>query len=118
MSPRDDRDLLELVAFLLVSARNLIDEPPRYGPLRLVEASRRLIDTFERRGCSNDVLVSVSAAAADMSSLLMRSNEDFVDALDRLVVKVSSQLAISTQAASDAPQVQKRGTPRQPDDVD
>lgn len=102
MKLEDERDVLDLVAFLLVSARNLVSEPPRYGPLRLVEASRRLIGMLERQGVATTFLADVASSAADMPSLLMRSEEEFVRSLDRLVGAVSAQLAASAQTASDS----------------
>jgi hypothetical protein len=96
MAPSSSQDALGLVAFLLVSARNLIDEPPRYGPLRLVEASRRLIGTLERWGQSTEFLAHVASSAADMPALLMHGDEAFIEALDRLIEEISSQLAPRT----------------------
>jgi hypothetical protein len=104
MSRRDDRDLLELVAFMLVSSRNLMSEPPRYGPLRLVEATRRLIEVLERRGIATTFLREIQSVASEMPSRLMRSEEEFVEALDDLVDAVAARLAASTREASDSPQ--------------
>jgi hypothetical protein len=103
MSRRDDRDLLELVAFMLVSSRNLMSEPPRYGPLRLVEAMRRLIGVLERRGIATAFLRDIESAASEMPSQLMRSEEEFVKALDDLVDTVAARLATSAQEASHSP---------------
>lgn len=36
--------ILELLAYLASSARGLLDEPREYGPLRCLDAMRRLID--------------------------------------------------------------------------
>ena len=35
-------DVLELVAYLVTSARGLLDEPVDYGPMRLLTAAQRL----------------------------------------------------------------------------
>lgn len=97
MRQRDDRDFLELVAFMLSSSVNLISEPSRYGPLRLVEATRRLIGVLERRGIATEFLRDIASAASEMPSQLMRSDEEFGTALDDLVDAVAARLATSAQ---------------------
>ena len=39
-----ESEALELLAFLVTAARTQIDEPPEYGPLRLLTAASRLAD--------------------------------------------------------------------------
>jgi hypothetical protein len=104
MSRSDERELLELVAFMLVSSRNLMTEPPRYGPLRLIEATRRLIEVLERRGIATAFLREIEASVSEMPSRLMRSEQEFVSALDDLVEAVSARLATPAQGGSDRPQ--------------
>jgi hypothetical protein len=106
MSRSDERDLLELVAFMLVSSRNLMTEPPRYGPLRLIEAMRRLIEVLERRGIATAFLREIATSAGEMPARLMRSEQEFVSALDDLVESVSTRLAVPAQGEADA----SRGT--------
>jgi hypothetical protein len=98
MEASRDRDVLELVAFLVTSARNLISEPHRYGPLRLVEAARRMIEVVARHGCSTTFLAEVAAISADMPSLLMKSDEKFIEALDLLVERLSRRLSESVES--------------------
>ena len=103
MSRRDEGDFLELVAFMLASSRNLISEPSRYGPLRLVEAARRLIGVLERRGIATAFLREIESAASEMPSRLMRSEEEFIEALDDLVDAVAARLATSVDEGSHSP---------------
>ena len=103
MNSAKDTDFLELVSFMLVSARNLISEPPRYGPLRLVEAAKRLIGVLEGRGIANEPLRDVAHSASDMPALLMRSEEEFVESLDGLIDAVSARLAAASQEPADHP---------------
>jgi len=102
MSRSEERDLLELVAFMLVSSRNLMSEPPRYGPLRLIEAARRLIEVLERRGIATAFLREIKTSASEMPTRLMRSEQEFVSALDDLVESVSTRLAALAQEGADA----------------
>jgi len=96
MRPDDNRDFLELVAFLLVSSRNLVSEPPRYGPLRLVEAARRLIEVLEERGLATAFLRDIASAAGEMPAQLMRSEDEFVQSLDSIIGTMAERLAALT----------------------
>jgi hypothetical protein len=42
-------EALELLSFLVMAARTQVDEPPEYGPLRLMTAARRLGDFIHDR---------------------------------------------------------------------
>jgi hypothetical protein len=42
-------EALELLAFLVTAARTQVDEPPEYGPLRLLTAAGRLADFVAER---------------------------------------------------------------------
>jgi hypothetical protein len=50
------RDLLRLVGYLLTSAHGLYDEPPGYGPFRLMDAAGRLMATMQRHGMADPFL--------------------------------------------------------------
>lgn len=43
-------ELFNLVAYMLTSARGLYDEPPDYGPFRLLDASGRLLEIMNASG--------------------------------------------------------------------
>ena len=45
-----DRELFELLGYLLTSARGLLDEPGEYGQLRLMEGASRLCAVMEKGG--------------------------------------------------------------------
>lgn len=49
----------ELAGFMVASARGLLSEPQGYGPMRLVDATSRLILVLEREGLSTAVLARV-----------------------------------------------------------
>ena len=61
-----EEKVYELISYMVVSARNLLDEPARYGPFRLVDATRRLIILLKDIGISsqrmNKVLENMEAA--------------------------------------------------------
>ena len=53
--------MFELVSYMSVSARNLLEEPARYGPFRLVDAASRLVDILKEHGLENEALLRVQA---------------------------------------------------------
>jgi len=48
--------LKRLLCYLAASARGLLTEPAEYGPLRLMEAASRLIETMQVAGMSDPAL--------------------------------------------------------------
>jgi hypothetical protein len=42
-----EEQIFEIVSYMTVSARNLLEEPARYGPFRLVDSVSRLVDILE-----------------------------------------------------------------------
>jgi len=93
MENKDERRILELVSYMLASARNLVNETPEYGPLRLIEACDRLIETFNEMGIGSQLLTEVKESLDKAKSLLMVDKDRFVRALDELVVSVVSHLS-------------------------
>jgi hypothetical protein len=54
-------EILEVLSYMLTSARGLIDEPWRYGPFRLIEAAGRLADIMQRAGLEDEIWSQVAA---------------------------------------------------------
>jgi hypothetical protein len=46
ISKQLNREFMELIGYLITSARGLIDEPKSYGPFRLIEGVSRLCETL------------------------------------------------------------------------
>ena len=76
----------ELVGFMVVSARRLLDEPHVYGPLRLIDASQRLVDLLRNHGMSTADLDRVADAIEGGKALSMESPDAFREFLDSLAV--------------------------------
>lgn len=55
-------DLFHLVGYLLSSAYGLYDEPPGYGPFRLLDAAGRLLAALEDAGSSDPFLSDLRKA--------------------------------------------------------
>jgi hypothetical protein len=86
MDKRDfEGQVFELVSFMVVSARNLLDEPARYGPFRLVDAVSRLISILEGAGMSSERLKSVQSQIEEGKYSAMGTEEEFEDFLESTV---------------------------------
>lgn len=88
-----DDYLLELVAFLATSARGCIDEPPIYGPFRLIDALSRLIDLPKYATClrDDDFLRKIKAEIEEKKFSVMLDTEEFQNMLDSVVLQVTKQ---------------------------
>ncbi len=80
----------QLLAFLLTSARGCIDEPPIYGPLRLIDAAEKLISILmeKYRGESTE-LKEIRNKIEKARNLVLTNEEEFIKTLDDLVVSLS-----------------------------
>jgi len=86
--------LFELALFLATSARNCIDEPPLYGPFRLLDAISRLADLPENAECLDEdlFLKEVKAFVDEKKFLVTTDVEGFTRAADELVGKFAKEL--------------------------
>jgi len=89
-----DDYLLELVAFLATSARGCIDEPPLYGPFRLIDALSRLIDLPKYVTClkDDDFLHKIKAEIEEKKYSVMFDTEEFQGMLDSIVLQITKEL--------------------------
>jgi len=77
-----------LVSYVVVSARNLLEEPARYGPFRLVDTASRLIDILEEAGMSSDRLKAVRDRIEAGKYSAMGTEEEFEQFLETTVFSV------------------------------
>jgi hypothetical protein len=89
-----DDYLLELVAFLATSARGCMDEPPLYGPFRLIDGLSRLIDLPKYATClkDDDFLRKIKAEIDERKLSVMSDTDEFQNMLDSVVRQVTKQL--------------------------
>jgi len=80
----------QLLAFLLTSARGCIDEPPIYGPLRLIDAADKLISMLmeKYRGESKE-FQEIRNKIEKARNLVITNEEEFIKTLDDLVISLS-----------------------------
>jgi hypothetical protein len=89
-----DDYLLELAAFLATSARGCIDEPPLYGPFRLIDALSRLIDLPKYATClkDDDFLRKIKAEIDEKKFSVTSDTDEFQKMLDSVVLQVTRHL--------------------------
>ena len=80
-----EEEIFELVSYMAVSARNLLEEPARYGPFRLVDAASRLIDILDEAEMSSPRLAAVRDNIEAGKYSAMGTEEEFEDFLESVV---------------------------------
>jgi len=86
--------LFEIAVFLATSARGCIDEPPLYGPFRLLDALSKLTDLPEYAiGLNPDpFLKEIKAIVDEKKFLVMYDVDGFQRAIDEIVEKFAKEL--------------------------
>jgi hypothetical protein len=80
-----EEKIFELVSYMTVSARNLLDEPARYGPFRLVDSVSRLVDILEANGLSSGRLAVLQENIERLKYSAMGPEEEYRAFLEGLV---------------------------------
>lgn len=85
-------DFYRLISFLLTSARGCIDEPKMYGPFRLVDAGKRLIDILDERGLADVFLKQIRTKLDETEGIDIGDEERFIKSLDDLILAMVKQV--------------------------
>jgi hypothetical protein len=80
-----EAQVFELISYMTVSARNLIEEPARYGPFRLVDSASRLIDILKSQGLASERLDGLQAKIEGGKYSAMGPEEEYKAFLEGLV---------------------------------
>ena len=89
----DKGDFYRLISFLLTSARGCVDEPKMYGPFRLLDASRRLIDLLEARGLADGFLGQIRIKMDEAEDLMdLKDEKRFIESLDDLILALVKEV--------------------------
>lgn len=80
-----EAQVFELISYITVSARNLIEEPARYGPFRLVDSASRLIDILKSQGLASERLDGLQAKIEGGKYSAMGPEEEYKAFLEGLV---------------------------------
>ncbi len=88
-----DKGAMELLAYMLTSARGLVDEPASYGPFRLVDGVSRLCDLLIAKGHPESVfLKKLKDKIDDRKFVLMTDAGAFVSLMDETVIDITKAL--------------------------
>ena len=77
-----------LISYMIVSARNLLEEPALYGPFRLVDAASRLITILGEVGISSDRLRTLQDQIEAGKYSAMGTEDEFKSFLESTVYTV------------------------------
>ncbi len=89
-----DERIFELISYMVVSARNLLDETPLYGPFRLVDAASRLIALLGEEGKATPELQKLREMIEAEKYSVMQGREEFRSYLDSLVEAIVDQMTL------------------------
>jgi hypothetical protein len=92
MEDKLEKEIFELICYIIVSARNLDQETKMYGPFRLVDAASKLIEILEKNGIYDEFLSQVRTMIEANKYKVMTDKEEFVAFLDDLVLKMVGKL--------------------------
>jgi hypothetical protein len=97
----DEDDALELLAFLITSARTQVDEAAEYGPMRLLMAAHRLAEGIAPRS-SEGTQRLLSGPVQQMPLLAVPRNDrdGYVARLDELCRAVAEYLSVRYDAGT------------------
>jgi hypothetical protein len=85
--------IFDLATYLVASARDCVDEPPIYGPLRMLEGVNRIIQMGERDPIFHDEFLSKKGGGVSGDILKVMSDRDeFRKALDVLLLEFTEEL--------------------------
>lgn len=99
-----EQEAVELVAFLVTSAHGLATEPTEYGPMRLLEAARRLSSRAATRS-SDRTTTLFDALTEDISTWIQERRRDPAgasDVLDEVCRRLARHLKEEQEAESEA----------------
>lgn len=85
--------LFDVALYLVSSARDCMEEPLIYGPLRLIVAVEKIISLCEsKEEFRDEFLIGLKDKLSRTVLLSMSNREEFVRAIDELLVDFSREL--------------------------
>ena len=87
------RELMELMGFMITSARGLLDEPQMYGPFRLIDGASKLCAIMENRvEVDNELLARIKDKIDEGKFNVMTDLSSFTSMLDEVVFDFTKKL--------------------------
>ena len=91
------KQFLELICYTIISARNLVEEPKLYGPLRMIDVAVRIIDILSSQDIEFPLLPVFHKHIETAKNSLIEGEASFVANLDSLVANAISVLTNSQE---------------------
>ncbi len=85
-------DFFNLLAFLVTSARNCVEEPKLYGPFRLIDGASRLIGILEGAGIADEFFIGIRKKIDGGKYSVMSDKDKFIKFLDDLTLDFADKL--------------------------
>ncbi|GAB4118179.1 MAG: hypothetical protein Kow00103_15310 [Candidatus Caldatribacteriota bacterium] len=83
------KPFFELIYFIIISSRNLVKEPKLYGPLRMLEITKKILNLLNRKNIVSPFKINEFIKHIEITQNSIIEGEDsFVSNLDNLVEKV------------------------------
>lgn len=86
---RDDQD--RIFAYLITSAKGCVDEPPLYGPLRLLDAFSMLLSMLKRKE-ADEFYFKLDKQIEDFKNKCMGDEKQFVKGLDQALESLTNYI--------------------------
>ena len=86
------KELFAYLTFLAISARNCVEEPKLYGPLRLIDGASRLIEIMEKAGVEDPFYHEIKKKIDRDKFTVMSDRNQFIKFLDDLTKDFSEKL--------------------------
>ena len=87
-----EEQIFELASYMAVSARNLLNEPAAYGPLRLVDSVSRLVEVLEAHDLGSPRLGLLRDKIDEGKYSVMESEEAFLEFLESVVMHLAEEI--------------------------
>lgn len=92
-------ELIELLAYMITSARGLLDEPASYGPFRLIDGASRLCGIMAEAGSGEaDFLNALQIKIDEQKFSVMSDAEQFNNLLDEAVKDITLHLVEKSES--------------------
>jgi len=82
----------ELLSFLIVSARNCVEEPKLYGPFRLIDGASKLIEILEGEALADEFLLKLRKKIEEEKYSVMSNKDGFIKFLNDLTLSFADEL--------------------------
>ena len=87
------RELMDLMGFMITSARGLLDEPQLYGPFRLIDGASKLCAIMENRvEADKELLTRIKDKIDEGKFNVMTDLDAFTSMLDKVVLDFTKKL--------------------------